>query len=271
MSATLATIKSSGHIRVGYFEGPPNAYTDPTSGQATGESPEILRHIAEAQGWQVDFSSMDFAGLIPGLQANQIDAISGGLYIKPSRCAAVSFSNPTYKDGSGMAVKAGNPLNLHSYADVAANPQVRFGGTSASFELQIAQQAGITAAQTTEYPTNEDLVAALVAGRVDAVASTYSILNALIQKTNNPAIAFVTDFQDPVVAGKPQINVGGLVFRQGDDDLIQIFNAGIAAALSSGWQLQNLQKFGFTDKNLPPDGATAAQYCTAPPSPAPTT
>ena len=47
------------------------------------------------------------------------------MYITPERAEEVDFTDPEYQIGGALAVKAGNPLDLHSYEDIAANPDVK--------------------------------------------------------------------------------------------------------------------------------------------------
>ncbi len=46
----------------------------------------------------------DWGGLIPGLQANRYDVITGGMYILKSRCENVNFSDPVGVFGDAFIV-----------------------------------------------------------------------------------------------------------------------------------------------------------------------
>ena len=50
--------------------------------------------------------------LIPGLNADRADMITGGMYILKSRCANMDFSDPIGVFGDAMLVPKGNPKTL---------------------------------------------------------------------------------------------------------------------------------------------------------------
>ena len=61
----------------------------------------------------------EFGSLIPGLNSQQFDVVSAGMYINPSRCEQVLFSDPEYQMLDAFIVRKGNPKNLHTYEDIA--------------------------------------------------------------------------------------------------------------------------------------------------------
>ena len=117
-----------GVVRIGYANEAPFAYYDSGSGRLTGESVEVTRYVFEQMGAsRVEGVITEFASLIPGLRADRFDLIAAGMWVTPSRCRQVDFSEPISCIGQGLAVKAGNPLDLHSYEDVARHSTARLG------------------------------------------------------------------------------------------------------------------------------------------------
>src|SRR4051812_27616414 len=69
---TLGRIKREGKIKVGFFNGVPEAFVN-ESGKLTGESPEVLRATLKQIG-SIEIESFnvdDFGALIPGLLASR--------------------------------------------------------------------------------------------------------------------------------------------------------------------------------------------------------
>jgi polar amino acid transport system substrate-binding protein len=110
------------------------------------------------------------------------------------------------------------------------------------------------------FDTQNTLLQAVTAGRVDAAALTNISLNDLVK--NNPGAGVeVTEGFFPMINGKEVISAGGFVFRQGDNDLLQAFNAELKRLHESGEWLQVAQPFGFTQENVPGPDVTTESLC----------
>jgi len=110
---------------IGYAEEPPYAFAL-DNGTVTGESPEVAKVIAARLGVaDIEWRVVEFGNLIGELEAGRIDLIAAGMFITPERAGRVAFSEPTFRVQPGLLVAAGNPLGLHAYADIVANPAVR--------------------------------------------------------------------------------------------------------------------------------------------------
>src|SRR5699024_12386196 len=67
----------------------------------------------------VEGQILNYAQLIPGLNAGKFDVITSGMAINPGRCENADFGEPEMTYGEGLVVPAGNPMDLHSYKDIA--------------------------------------------------------------------------------------------------------------------------------------------------------
>ena len=94
-----------------------------------------------------------FGELIPGLQAGRFDLAASAIYIKPDRCEQVAFAEPLYIQGDSIIVAAGNPKNIHSYSDVAADPTIKLGyPTGGTGVGDNAKAMGVTDDQLVDFP-----------------------------------------------------------------------------------------------------------------------
>lgn len=258
---TLETAKSSGVLRLGLWQAPPISYFD-TDGALTGASIEIARKVAADNGIaKVEGSVFEFDGLIPGLTSGQFDVICSSIFIKPARCEIVAFSNPDTRQGIGLVVKAGNPLKLRSFKDIAANPDAKLGGVASTYELKVALAEGVKPSQILEFPNDDANYSGIAAGRVDAITSSDILLGPMLKRKGDTSLETVADFEQAVVDGASTVNYGGFAFRKDDADLVALFNTGMRDMVASGWMAENFSKFGLSAGNIPAADVTTDKIC----------
>ncbi|WP_192499078.1 transporter substrate-binding domain-containing protein [Skermanella pratensis] len=153
---TLDRIMRTRTVRIGYAPLPPFSYRLP-DGRVTGEAPEVARRVFARLGVrEIRAVEVEFAALIRDLRAGVFDVIASGMYVLPERCRQIAFSAPTYRAvnhlGKGLAVRAGNPRDIHSYDDIAKDPSVRLGVVAGTIERSHAQAAGIRDSQLAIFP-----------------------------------------------------------------------------------------------------------------------
>jgi polar amino acid transport system substrate-binding protein len=257
---TLEKAREQGFITVGFANEVPYAYAQP-DGTLTGEAVEVARAVFQRLGIDEMVGVLtEFGSLIPGLQAGRFDAITAGMYITPVRCEQVAFADPEYSIGEGLLVRAGNPNNLQSYEDIAANPEVRVGTGAGWLEYDYLLDVGVNENQIVTFPDGPAGVSGLLAGRIDAFTGTGPTMQALMENNTSDQIERVESFQDPVIDGEPLRSYGGAAFRLEDTELRDAFNRELQALKESGELLEIVSEFGFTEQELPGD-MTAEQLC----------
>jgi polar amino acid transport system substrate-binding protein len=257
-ATTFEAVKKQGYVTVGFANEVPYAYATP-DGKLTGEAVEVARAVLKRMGInEMDGVLTEFGSLIPGLKAERFDMITAGMYITPKRAQEVDFANPEYSIGEGIAVKKGNPLNIHSYEDIKKNPEVKIAVMGGAIEYDYLTKLGVDKNQIVIVPDNPSAVAALQADRVDVITMTGPSLQSVLEAAKDDRVERVMDFEQPVIDGKSIRGYGATVFRQADDDFREAFNKELEALKQSGELLQILQQFGFTEQELPGD-ATAEQ------------
>lgn len=261
---TLERIRREGVARVGYANEAPYAYLDSESGRLTGEAPEIARTVLKRMGVdRVEGVLTEFGSLIPGLKAKRFDLIAAGMYITPQRCEEIAFSNPTYGIGEALVVKAGNPLNLHSYEDMARRPKARLGVVGGTVEHGYARDLGIPDERVVVFPDAPSALAGVEAGRVDAFAGTSLTIHDLLAKVRSKALERAEPFVDPTIGGKAVRGYGAFGFRREDAALLDAFNQRLAAFIGMPEHLELVRPFGFTRAELP-GKVTAQALCAQP-------
>ncbi|WP_351228758.1 ectoine/hydroxyectoine ABC transporter substrate-binding protein EhuB [Streptomyces sp. NPDC002133] len=252
---SLARLRSQGTVRLGIAGEVPYGYID-DQGEFTGEAPELAKAVFSRLGIRdVQPVATDFASLIPGLNSQQFDVVSAGMYINRERCAQVIFSDPEYQMLDSFIVRRGNPKKLRNYEDVVRTG-AKFATGTGYAEIGYAVAAG--------YPEKDivilqDQVAGLNAvesGRVDVFAGTALTTREVVRKSSK---AEATEPFAAVVEGKEKIDGGGFAFRPADTELRDAFNDEIHRMKKSGELFRILRRFGFTESEM--TELTAKELC----------
>ncbi|WP_321921151.1 transporter substrate-binding domain-containing protein [Paraburkholderia guartelaensis] len=109
---------------------PPMEFTE--NGQRTGFDVDLMNALAKAMGKQVEWTDIDFKGLIPGLIAHRFDAAISGIYITPERSQVVDFTQPYFAGGLVALVKADSPIKTLADLD-GKKVSVQVGTKSVNF------------------------------------------------------------------------------------------------------------------------------------------
>jgi len=254
---TLERIRDTGVVRIGFANEAPYGYLDSSTATITGEAPEIAKVILCRLGAErIEPVVAEFGALIPGLKARRFDVIAAGMYITPERAAEINFSNPTYGIGEALLVAAGNPLDLHSFEDIARSPTARLGVMGGSVEHAYAKKLGIPRNRIRLLPDYPSALAGLRTARVDAVASTVLTANDLLAKIGNSSIERALPFADPIIDGITARGYGAFGFRKSDTEFLKAFNEQLAGFIGTPEHLSLIEPFGFTEEMLP-GGVTA--------------
>ncbi len=258
--STFERAKREGVIRVGFANEAPYAYAQP-DGTLAGEAVEIAQTIFERLGIpEVEGVLTEFGSLIPGLEAGRFDSITAGMYIKAERCESVLFANPEFQVGTGLVVAAGNPLDLHSYADIASNSDVRVGTGEGYYEAEYLAATGVTEDQIVLFPDNTAGIAGVLAGQIDAFTATDQALSTILATDPNDAVEMAIPYDNPLIDGERVVSYAGAAFRLEDSDLQEAFNAELEKMKESGELLEILEKYNFSALNLPGE-VTSVDAC----------
>jgi polar amino acid transport system substrate-binding protein len=246
-------IASGEPIRIGFSNVPIWGYPD-ENGEARGFVNEIALGILAQMGYtDVETSVTDWGGLIPGLQANRYDIITGGLYILNSRCQNIAFSEPIAQTGDAFIVPAGNPNGIETFVDI------REGGftmvTGAGYNtVESARREGLDDAQIMQVPGPSEILAAVRAGRADAGGMTYFEANHFAETYDD------IDVTDPAALPDWTLNYVGIGFRFEDADFMAEFNQALAEFIGSDAMMETVAEYGYVPSNLPGD-VTAEWVC----------
>jgi arginine/lysine/histidine/glutamine transport system substrate-binding and permease protein len=176
-------------------------------GSIQGFDIDLMRAIGDAAGFQVEFQSIAFDGIIPALQVGNVDAAVGAMTITPERAQAISFSRPYFKAGMAIAT----PKNAPPIENLEALQGKK-----------VAVQIGTTGAEAVKKISNVDVRtfnAAVLAlqelsnGNVDAVVSDapvmlYAVKTGNLNNVNVSSQLFSEEFYGiPMPPGSPDLKL----------------------------------------------------------------
>ena len=246
---------------VGIHNRTPWAYRDKDN-KVVGIHPDVIRAVFAPLGVKdFEFVVSDFGAMIPGLLAGRFDIIASGVAITPPRCEQVLFSEPDVAVGDSLLVKKGNPLNLHSYEDIAKNPKVRLAGGRGSENTKNAIAAGVPESQIALFPNNEAAVSAILADRADVTTLSVPSAIGVIDEQKVEGIERAVPFKGLIKPnGQPAKLYTGTVFPKNSAKLRDAYNAELAKLRASGALKPIMAKYNFTaDEDA--GSITTAQIC----------
>lgn len=164
---SLDAIKSSGTITIGTSgDNAPTIFRDP-SGNFVGIDADWANIIAKNLGVKVEWKTLDFNGIVPGLQAGKFNIAMSGLRVTPEREKVIDFSEPIAYDDA-VAVYPKSEQGITSPESIKGRTVCVVAGSS-NGETPV-QRIG-TAAKVTRYPGQAEAFTDLKNGRCDLMVT----------------------------------------------------------------------------------------------------
>ncbi|MFD1361197.1 ectoine/hydroxyectoine ABC transporter substrate-binding protein EhuB [Lentibacillus salinarum] len=254
----LAEIQEAGTVQIGYADERPYGYKE--DGEIKGASPDITAAVfAELGVDNVEGQILNYNQLIPGLNADKFDVITSGMAINPDRCENADFGEPEMTYGEGLVVQKGNPLDLHSYADIAesdASVSIMSGAT----EIEYVKTEGVSEDQIQEADDIPATISAVESERADATTGTEMTVKMAVESADSDKIEFVDDFEHPDIDGVP--SYGAAAFHPDNDELREAYNEELQKLIDDGTVADILEENGFDpENNAPPEDISTEEIC----------
>ena len=168
------SLTQQGFLNVGYQNtaGLPYGEID-ENGKDRGLSVDLANELGAIFGLEVRGSGVDFATLIPGLEAGRYDLVTNITTDKPERRAVVDYVDVMFGEPSSLVVQSDSKLKGTELADACG---LTIGvDTGSSQEEQVQQQSDACVAKGDEKITVQafqgipDMLLSLKSGRSDAI------------------------------------------------------------------------------------------------------
>ncbi|MFC0524264.1 transporter substrate-binding domain-containing protein [Pontibacillus salicampi] len=205
----------------------PFEFKDPDTGEMTGFDIELLQAIADEEGFQVEFKTMKFAGLLSGLQAGRYPIGIAGISITDERKEKMDFSDPYYD--SGLILMVPKDSDIQSIDDVdGKSVGTRQGSTSEEY------LNNKTDATVESFP---DIITAYMDvknGRLDAALYDLPNVQYFVQQQGEGELKTVGD----VLQGESY----GIALPK-DSDLTETINSGLQTLKDNGTYDELYEKY----------------------------
>ncbi|WP_163536312.1 transporter substrate-binding domain-containing protein [Gracilibacillus sp. YIM 98692] len=196
----------------------PFEYKNPETGKMEGFDIELIKAIAEEAGFNVEFETMQFDGLLAGIKSARYPMAVAGISITEERKKTINFSDKYYN--SGLIVMVPTESDIQSVDDLAGKKVgTRQGSTSQEY-LQNNTDAEIEA-----FPAIVDAYMALKSGRLDAVLYDLPNVKYFIQQEGEGKLKTV----GKLLEGQPY----GIAFPK-DSDLVDDVNEALQTIKDNG-------------------------------------
>ena len=153
-------------------------------GKRTGFDIALVDAIGKTMGKKIEWTDIDFKGLIPGIISKRFDMAASAIYITPERAKVVDFSEPYYPGGLVILVKKDN-TTIHGPEDLAGKKvSVQVGTKSVGF-----LKDNYPKVDRVEVEKNEEMFSLVETGRVDAAVTGKPAAKLYAQK--NPGVKVI--------------------------------------------------------------------------------
>jgi arginine/lysine/histidine/glutamine transport system substrate-binding/permease protein len=207
------------------------------SGELQGFDVDIMKAIAFIEGFNVKWQRLPFAGMIPALQAQTINAAVAAMTITSERAKTVSFSRPYFKSGLAITTRANNQ-DITSFASLKDKKiAVQIGTTGAQ------EAAKVPRAEVRSFDDAPTTLRELLNGNVDAVVHDQPVTLYAIQTGNIQGLKVVGNLLTEEYFGIPTPK---------NSPNLTLINQGLAKLFANGTYKQLYQKwFGVQPPPLP--------------------
>ncbi|AOE88241.1 ABC transporter substrate-binding protein [Pseudomonas sp. TCU-HL1] len=204
--------------------GVPFTFLDVKSQSIQGMMVDAAQAVAKAGGFEVEIQQTTFAALIPSLTVKKIDLISAAMLRTPAREKVVQYSDPVFRYGEGLIVRADDSTAYTRMEDLQGEVVGAQVGTVFIDELN---KRGIFK-EVRGYDSIADLMRDLALGRIKAGFADRPILAYQMAQGSHDKVRLVDSYQ-PVIMGEVC-----LILRKGEPTTLEQVNKGIAAIKADG-------------------------------------
>jgi len=196
---------------------PPFEYSE--NGKRMGFDVELIEAIGKVLNRPIEWTEIDFKGLVPGLIANRFDVAASAIYITDERSKVVDFTDSYYPGGLVIMTKTGN-TTIKGPADLAGKKvSVQVGTKSVGYLKDKYPNI-----ERIEVEKNQEMFELVESGRADAAV------------TGKPAAKVYAKARGTLQLVEPSLTVEEYAFalRKDEGDLIKQFNAALKTLKADG-------------------------------------
>lgn len=192
-------------------------------GKYTGIDVDLLAAISKLEGFNYELSAMDFKGIIPAIQANQIDGAIAGMSITDERKKVLDFSDSYFESGLSAVIKTGNS-QIKTLEDLKGKTfSVKKGTAGAKYAEDNSNKFNAVIKYFNDTPS---MFQEVKDGNADVSFEDYPVVAYMISSDPNSGLALL----DKVTKS----NYGFAVKKGENKELLSMFNDGLKKLKASG-------------------------------------
>lgn len=219
---------AGGVLRVGTEPAFPPFESQGPDGELIGFDIDLMKAIGQQAGFEIEFESLPFDGLIPALQAGTVDAAISAMTITEERAQTVSFSRPYFKAGLAIAVREATADVTDLSSLEGKKIAVQIGTTGAE------QAAAIPGAEVTTFDSAPLALQELANGNVDAVINDAPVTLDAIASGNIKGLKVVGELLTEEFYG---------IAMPKDSENVEAVNAALQELIANGTYAEIYQKW----------------------------
>ncbi|WP_137888422.1 transporter substrate-binding domain-containing protein [Pseudomonas sp. 2FE] len=196
------------------------------NGEWQGFEPELVHALCEQMKAECTLKEISWDGLIPALQANQINAILNSVSITAERLQVIDFSKPYYRTPATWVGDKNLPLKPTPEGLKAKQIGVQSSTTNAAYVKQYYSKDSTLR----YYNTQDDMTADLQSGRIDIMLVDALSVEPLLKTAGGEALAEMGNAPNDPLFGDGV----GVAIRKGDMALKSKIDQGLDALRDNG-------------------------------------
>ncbi len=209
----------------------PFEYVDEATGEMTGFDLELIKAVAEDQGYTVEYTSLGFDGLVPAVQTGNIDVVASGCTIRDDQ-EGVSFTDGYITAGLALLVREDDTA-INSVDDLQGKTAAVQIATTGYEEAQRLVDEGVLA-DITILNTVDLVMQELINGAVDCVINDLPVAEAYMAAQPG----------NVRMVGEPLTSEDyGFIVAADNTQLLEELNQGLKNVQENGTYDQLLEKY----------------------------
>ncbi|QPC86739.1 transporter substrate-binding domain-containing protein [Mesorhizobium sp. NBSH29] len=225
LSVASGSAEDTMKLKIGTEGAYPPFNTLSSNGTLEGFDVDIANALCAQMKADCELVAQDWDGIIPALQAKKFDAIIASMSITEERKKQVAFTDKYYTTPLAVVALKDSGMTATDPAAMAGKSVGAQAGTTQS--MYADDEYAKAGADVKSYPTQEEAVADLINGRLDAVISDKFVLTDWLKGEGKDCCKMIGD-----VTGTE--TEAGIAVRLGEDDLREKLNAALKAIVADG-------------------------------------
>ncbi|PJI10347.1 glutamine ABC transporter permease [Clostridium sp. CT7] len=195
---------------------------------------DILDAVAKKENFTYDLKPMNFNGIIPALQANQVDGAISGMSITDERKQTLDFSSSYYDSGLCIVSKSSNN-SIKKVSDIKGKVAALKKGTAgAAYAEANKDKYGLTLKYFDDSPS---MFQAVINGNADITFEDYPVIAYKVSIDKNSGLRIV---ENKKITTSPY----GFAVKKGQNkELLKKFNDGLKKIKSDGEYDKIIKKY----------------------------